>query len=66
MLTKGAESYIEKIFNERSFLEGNGREVRNYFERIVRNQSRRLNRLKEFNKEILMTIEKDDIASLSV
>ena len=52
---------IENMTNNKGSNFGNGREMRSLFERVVFAQSSRLTSGGEFSKEILTTIEKEDI-----
>ena len=45
---------------------GNGRYVRNLFEKAVRNQAVRLEKIDNLTKEDLMTIEESDVSKVNV
>lgn len=60
-----AEYYFEKLYRERTKNFGNGRTVRNIFENSLENQSFRIAPKlvePEIDKEILLTLEAEDIA----
>jgi SpoVK/Ycf46/Vps4 family AAA+-type ATPase len=50
-----------KLYNEKDQNFGNGRLVRNMFEKIIERQANRLVKLKDINKEMMMTITWEDI-----
>lgn len=62
--SKEADLKMEQFFKEKKNLSGNGRAVRNIFEDIIRHQSRRLNGLDNINKDMLVTIEVEDLDDL--
>ena len=61
ILSKEAEKKMKSYFKSHQNMAGNGREVRNHFEEIVRYQSKRLSALDVVSKEMLMTIEVEDL-----
>lgn len=61
VLSKEAEKKMKSYFKTQKNMTGNGRDVRNHFEEIVRYQSRRLSELDNISKEMLMTIEVEDL-----
>jgi hypothetical protein len=56
-----AHDYFSKMYNSRTKNFANAREVRNYFERVVKNQSNRIGNNISINKEKLTVIEKVDM-----
>lgn len=63
-LSEEADNQMKDYYSRRKCLEGNGRDVRNNFEEIIRVQSRRLNSLEKVNKELLMSIDASDLNEL--
>ncbi|GAA0737487.1 AAA family ATPase [Clostridium oceanicum] len=63
VLTEDAKGKMKDIFNEVSKESdfGNGRYVRNLFEKAVRNQAVRLENVEELTKEKLVTINSNDV-----
>lgn len=65
VLTNAAQKKLTDIFElayqkrDRTF--GNGRLVRNLFEKAVENQANRISKLRQIDKDILMTLQEDDI-----
>jgi P27 family predicted phage terminase small subunit len=68
VITKGAIEKINGIFEEalttRDF--GNGRYVRNLFEKTVRNQAVRLEKIENLSKDQLIRIEPEDVSKVSL
>ncbi|TAF08722.1 MAG: AAA family ATPase [Nostocales cyanobacterium] len=52
---------VTKLYNEKDKSFGNGRLVRNIFEKIIERQANRLVTLSQVNKEMMMTITWEDI-----
>ena len=55
-------AYFEKIYWERNDEFGNGRDVRNFFEKTITNQSQRMFRLPNASREELMEIVIEDLS----
>ena len=68
VLTDEAKLKMEKIFNEacKSSDFGNGRYVRNIFEKSIRNQARRLEKIENLTKHHLITIEECDLCKVNL
>lgn len=68
IITKEARDKMKAIFDEVQGTSdfGNGRYVRNLFEKAVRNQAVRLEKIDNLTKEDLMTIEKSDVSKVNV
>ena len=68
VITLQARDKIKANFKEasRTHSFGNGRYVRNLFEKTVRNQAIRLEKIKNLTKEHLIMIEKDDIPKINL
>ena len=68
ILSEGAEilvkEYFRQIYDVRTESFGNGRAVRNCFEKMITNQANRVAQLKEATIEEIQTIEKEDLAFL--
>lgn len=54
--------YFTKLYQEKDKSFGNGRLVRNIFEKTIERQANRLVEIAELNKEMMMTITGEDIA----
>jgi len=52
------------IYNNKDAYFGNGREVRNIFEKIIKNQNNRLVGNRDLTKEELLTITEKDIKGI--
>ena len=63
ILTDNAKLKMEEIFINacKSYDFGNGRYVRNLFEKSIRNQARRLSEIENLTKNHLITIEECDL-----
>ena len=68
VITEGAREKMKAIFREvsKSSDFGNGRYVRNLFEKAVRNQAVRLENIENLTKEHLVTIEEDDVSKVGL
>jgi SpoVK/Ycf46/Vps4 family AAA+-type ATPase len=68
VLTEAARSKMKTIFEDASKISafGNGRYVRNLFEKAVRNQAVRLENIENLTKEHLVTIEEVDVSAVSL
>ena len=68
MLSEDAEilikEYFWRVYQSRTESFGNGRTVRNCFEKMITNQANRMAQLKEASLEEIQTIEKEDLAFL--
>jgi hypothetical protein len=64
-ISSEAEQYLisefESAYNSRDESFGNGRFVRNIFEKSIENLSNRIAKSDKITKELLTTIEKEDI-----
>ena len=49
------------VFQQRDKNFGNGRTVRNAFEQTLENQANRLSKSSEINKDLLITLELEDV-----
>ena len=56
------KTYLDKAYSERVKSFGNGRFVRNVFEKTIENQSNRIAKESNFTKELMITITEDDIS----
>lgn len=67
-ITKEAREKVKDVFKIASTSSdfGNGRYVRNLFEKTIRNQAVRLEKIENLTKEHLSTIEKDDVSEVSL
>lgn len=68
VLTEAARNKMKTIFEDASKVSafGNGRYVRNLFEKAVRNQAVRLENIENLTKEHLVTIEEADVSAVSL
>ncbi|MBK1813337.1 AAA family ATPase [Clostridium sp. YIM B02505] len=68
VLTEAARNKMKTIFEDASKISafGNGRYVRNLFEKAVRNQAVRLENIENLTKEHLVTIEEVDVSAVSL
>jgi SpoVK/Ycf46/Vps4 family AAA+-type ATPase len=68
VVTEKARNKMKAIFEEASVISdfGNGRYVRNLFEKTVRNQAVRLENIENLTKEHLVTIEEADVTAVSL
>ncbi|WP_164880534.1 AAA family ATPase [Clostridium manihotivorum] len=68
VVTEKARNKMKVIFEEASAIAdfGNGRYVRNLFEKTVRNQAVRLENIENLTKEHLVTIEEADVTAVSL
>ena len=68
MLSEDAETlvkeYFSRIYEARTESFGNGRAVRNCFEKMITNQANRMAQYQEASLEEIQTIEKEDLAFL--
>ncbi|MFM2064717.1 MAG: hypothetical protein RLZZ507_4388 [Cyanobacteriota bacterium] len=61
---RGQEKLLQqftKLYNEKDNSFGNGRLVRNMFEKIIERQANRLVKINAINKEMMMTITWEDV-----
>jgi Icc-related predicted phosphoesterase len=56
---------FEALYEKRNKTFGNARVVRNLFEQIIANQANRIIQLKDITKEILMSLEEQDIPEVN-
>ena len=65
VLTQGAEScvknYISKLVKNKEKNFGNGREIRNYFDKVVERQANRLSQMDNVTKENLTQLTAEDV-----
>lgn len=68
VITEGARVKMRSIFEQASKVQdfGNGRYVRNLFEKTIRNQAVRLGNIEHLTKEHLVTIGEDDVLEVSL
>lgn len=68
VITEGARERMKVIFKEASKSSdfGNGRYVRNLFEKTVRSQAIRLENIENLTKEHLITIEENDVSKVTL
>lgn len=68
IVTAAARNKMSKIFEKSLKMDafGNGRYVRNLFEKTVRNQAVRLENIEDLDKEQLSTIEENDISEVNL
>ena len=64
--TKNVYSLFEQAYNNRDATFGNGRFVRNVFEKTLEKQANRLACINALSKEILTTIKEEDIATTNL
>ena len=57
----GIKQYLMDVFQQRDKSFGNGRTVRNAFEQTLENQANRLSKSSEINKDLLITLELEDV-----
>jgi len=58
---EGIKQYLTDVFQQRDKNFGNGRTVRNTFEQTLENQANRLSKTSEINKDLLITLELEDV-----
>ena len=61
-----ARDYFCRVYESRTESFGNGRAVRNCFEKMITNQANRMAQYQEASLEQIQTIEKEDLAFLDV
>lgn len=68
VISKEARLKMENIFEEASKVSdfGNGRYVRNIFEKTIRNQAVRLEKIDNLTKDHLITIEECDVSKVNL